>query len=81
MTKEIEDEINEAIKVNVWGLGANLSHSILEKDFYQVTKRLTLALEIAIKQRNHFAAGCGNLTPFDEAIEPFDKDIIEALRS
>lgn len=81
MTKEIENAVNEATKVDVWGLGANLSHSVLEEDFYKVLKRLTAALEIAIKQRNHFAANCEYLTPFDEAIEPFDKDIIKALRT
>ena len=82
MIEEIKDAVNEATKVDVWVYDIEMpSFCVLEKDFQSVKRRVTVALEIAIKQRNHFAANYNDFTPFDEAIGPFDKDIIEALRS
>ncbi len=48
-----------------------------EKDASQA--KLLRVIEVLVEQRNKFADCCDRLMPFDEAIQPFDAELIAAL--
>lgn len=41
--------------------------------------KLLRVIEVLVEQRNKFADCCDRLMPFDEAIQPFDAELIAAL--
>ncbi len=41
--------------------------------------KLLRVIEMLVEQRNKFADCCDRLMPFDEAIQPFDAELIAAL--
>lgn len=48
-------------------------------DYAEAQAKLLCVIELLVKQRNKFADCCDRLMPFDEAIQPFDAELIAAL--
>ena len=83
MNEQLRKAIEEATRVET-GLQSNvgtdrIKNYVPEDEHDASQAKLLRVIELLVEQRNKFADCCDRLMPFDEAIQPFDAELIAAL--
>ena len=81
MNEKLRKAIEEATRVGEWKLPLESGGGYaVDKEHHHASQaKLLRVIEVLVEQRNKFADCCDRLMPFDEAIQPFDAELIAAL--
>ena len=71
----MNDEIEKLLKPQVW-CESGYRNMVTHKDFEAVVRGF-LKMKV---QRNYFASAVECLMPFDEAVGPFDAEVLAAMK-
>lgn len=78
----MNEQLHDALEALVWDKCSYYrvyGNVATEEEFNADKAKLLRVIELLVEQRNKFADCCDRLMPFDEAIQPFDAELIAAL--
>ena len=77
MNEQLRKAIEDATRVGHYSF--DFGPMVLADQHHASQAKLLRVIELLVEQRNKFADCCDRLMPFDEAIQPFDAELIAAL--